>query len=229
MPAVYYGNSGWWVGSDSYATTPTTRAISSNSIWCSPTITTTATTSSTAQYFNWIIDNNSATTASTTTTWYPMTGDNGAMWYEPIVQRPAQIERPRRRQIERPPEAEIVQGQRALAQQRVNVMTAARRENAANVAERLLLEHLTEEQRQTYRRNGWFVVHGGKSKRQYRIRKNPSMIANVDVLECDMVVHRLCGHCRLDQVPMGDNLLAQKVMLEIAEDDFLRIANRHAS
>ena len=168
-----------------------------------------------------------AATTTASTTWYPMTGDNNSVWYEPIVQRPAQIERPRRRQIERPPETEMRERHRRLAQQRVGDMTAARRENAAALAERLLLEHLTEEQRQTYRRNGWFVVQGGKSKRQYRIRKTPSMIANVDVLERDQVVHRLCGHCRVDQVPLADNLLAQKVMLEIAEDDFLRIANRH--
>lgn len=101
-------------------------------------------------------------------------------------------------------------------------------EAASQRAEQLLLSHLTPEQRRTFEQNKWFVVEGGKSKRKYRIRNSGSLVANIDVLDGDKVAHRLCGHVNSRaSVPLADHLLAQKVMLELAEDDFLRLANRH--
>lgn len=102
------------------------------------------------------------------------------------------------------------------------------REAAKLRARELLFEYLTPQQRETFDHNGWFVVQGGKSKTQYRIRAVESMVANVDVLlHGGRVKHRLCAHIRVGTVPLGDQLLAQKVMIELAEDDFLRVANRH--
>lgn len=108
----------------------------------------------------------------------------------------------------------------------------AERDAARQRANDLLLQHLTPEQRETFVANGWFVVEGGKTKTRYRIRAVESMVANVDVLDNDLfrtdkVLHRLCGHVPTHKVPLGDQLLAQKMMLEFAENDFLRIANRH--
>lgn len=103
-------------------------------------------------------------------------------------------------------------------------------EQAKSVARELLLEHLTPAQRETFEANGWFVVEGGRSKTQYRIRAAENMVANVDALNrSGGVQHRLCAHVPLGKVPLGDQLLAQKIMLELAEDDFLRTANRHAA
>lgn len=112
-------------------------------------------------------------------------------------------------------------------------------------AKELLLEHLTEAQRETFTKNNWFVVEGGKTKTRYKIHAEPHMIGNIEVLETvftidkkrkgdgvdknERVKHRLCGHCDLAKIPLGDQLLAQKMMLEFAEDDFLAIANRHAA
>lgn len=105
-----------------------------------------------------------------------------------------------------------------------------RRTIADNRANQLLLDHLTPQQQETLKKNGWFIVEGGRSKRQYRIRKD-TLVANVDALDPTTklirVTHRLCGHVPHGQIPMGDHLLAQKMMLEFAEDDFLRIANQH--
>jgi hypothetical protein len=94
-------------------------------------------------------------------------------------------------------------------------------------ARRLLLSHLTQDQRRTFVENGWFIVEGGKSKQRYRIR-DKNYAGNIDVLDGDRVAHRLCCHASAD-LPVADHLLAQKIMLEIAEDDFLRMANRHAA
>lgn len=101
----------------------------------------------------------------------------------------------------------------------------------------LLLAHLSPAQRETFERNKWFVVEGGKSKQRYRIRDAGHMVANIDVLALEklpeppfhkeVVKHRLCGHCDLSAVPLFDQLLAQKMMLEFDEERFLSLANRH--
>lgn len=97
-------------------------------------------------------------------------------------------------------------------------------------ARSLLIEHLTPAQRDSFDALGWFIVEGGKSKTRYRIRAVEHMAANVDVLNSKGGrTHRLCAHIQLGAVPLGDQLLAQKIMLELAEDDFLRTANRHAA
>lgn len=96
-------------------------------------------------------------------------------------------------------------------------------------ARALLLTQLTDEQRETFEKNGWFVVEGGKSGRKYRVAANDNCAANIYVLDGERVTHRLCGHCDLKKVPLADHLLAQKLMLESAEEEFLRIANRHAA
>jgi hypothetical protein len=56
-----------------------------------------------------------------------------------------------------------------------------RRQAASDRANQLLLDHLTPAQRDTYTKNGWFIVQGGRSKTKYRIRSG-SLVANVDVL-----------------------------------------------
>jgi hypothetical protein len=120
--------------------------------------------------------------------------------------------------------------QRVVAEQARKVKEEqAQRELAKKRAEDFLIEHLTPLQRETLKKNGWFVVEGGKSKQQYRIRGNSGMVANIDVLPKDRnsPIHRLCGHIPIHKVPMSDQLLAQKMMLEFAEEDFLRISNRH--
>lgn len=103
------------------------------------------------------------------------------------------------------------------------------KKEAAQKAEELLLEHLNESQRKTYRENKWFIVEGGKSGHKYRINVNGTLVANIDVLENNRneSPHRICCHARLDACPLGDQLLAQKLMLELDEDAFLRMANRH--
>jgi hypothetical protein len=100
------------------------------------------------------------------------------------------------------------------------------RVNASDRARTFLLSHLTPQQKETFEKNNWFVVEGGRTKTKYRINCNTASI-NIEVLnENNKKIHRLCAHP--NRVPLGDQLLAQKLMLENAEDDFLRVANRHA-
>lgn len=101
------------------------------------------------------------------------------------------------------------------------------REEATARAQALLLAHLTPAQRRTFEKNNWFVVHGGKTDTKYRIRGG-SYAGNIDVYQGDRVSHRLCCHCS-SHIPLGDQLLAQKLCLQYDEEAFVRMANRHAA
>jgi hypothetical protein len=101
---------------------------------------------------------------------------------------------------------------------------ARNRETADRRARDLLFDHLTEAQRETIAKHGWFLVEGGKSKKKYRI--DIAMVAgNIAELERERVTHRLC--CHLEHViPTHDHFLAQKLALEFDEERFLLTANR---
>jgi hypothetical protein len=115
-----------------------------------------------------------------------------------------------------------IQRQQAAAEQQVQAAVAARER-----AKALLLEHLTQEQRETFERNGWFVVEGGKSKTQYRINPN-AHAGNVTQLKKDKAEWSYCGHIDY-RYPAYDNALAQKLLLEADEKAFLKVANRRAA
>jgi hypothetical protein len=88
----------------------------------------------------------------------------------------------------------------------------------------LLLAHLTSEQRHTFEQNKWFIVEGGRTKRKYKVHAQGSLNANVEVIGEN---HRLCAHCDHYLMPHNDHVLMQKIMLELDEDNFLMVANRH--
>jgi hypothetical protein len=100
-------------------------------------------------------------------------------------------------------------------------------ETARARAHALLLSHLTPAQRQTFEINKWFIVEGGRSKAKYRIRGH-ACAGNVELLDGERVTHRLCCHCG-PTIPLGDQLLTQKLMLELDEEEFLKLANRYAA
>ena len=93
---------------------------------------------------------------------------------------------------------------------------------ARKKAEALLKANLNKAQRKQFKKDKYFTVYGGKTKRRYHIREGT--ISNIT--ECDengILKRRLCAH-PLD-VPVHDTMLAQKLMLEHDEETFLRVAN----
>lgn len=100
---------------------------------------------------------------------------------------------------------------------------------AAARARDLLLSYLSDDQRRTFEEHGWFIVLGGRSGRRYRI-SGRSYAGNVALLhhDNDNVEASFCGHCDAS-IPLGDQLLAQKVMLEIDEPAYIALANRRAA
>ena len=121
------------------------------------------------------------------------------------------------------------QRRQALEQEQRHALQHRKKE-VQERAKKLLLMHLSEDQRRELHEHGWFIVRGGNSGQEYRIMaKNDNFAGNVYVLgEGRRVTHRLCAHCSND-IPFGDQILAQKVMLESCESEFLRIANKSAA
>lgn len=90
-------------------------------------------------------------------------------------------------------------------------------------AEELFHEHLTEPQRKEVKEKRHFHIVSEKGKR-YRIHID-SGSGNVSELGDDgKVAQRYCAHPR--GVPKFDQILAQKLALEVCEHEFLRVANR---
>ena len=97
------------------------------------------------------------------------------------------------------------------------------RRPASQRAHALLLECLTPAQRRDFERTRGFVVQGA-SGRLYRI--GFGTVANIEVLgERGEVAYRLCA--RPDDLPTAAVMLAQKLMLETREAEFLALAARH--
>src|SRR5258706_2940784 len=120
---------------------------------------------------------------------------------------------------------------RAEAAERVRVIAEQIERERQVIRERareLLISHLTTEQRKTFEKNKWFVVVGGKTKTEYRIRTDYGIAGNIDVMAKGKKVASLCCHCRSD-IPNEDQFLAQKIALMWDEDAFLKTANRRAA
>lgn len=92
-------------------------------------------------------------------------------------------------------------------------------------AEALLQMLLDGEQQKQFTKDRTFEVIGSQSKRRYRIRHG--IHGNVRLL--DEAGKEIASFCAQPHgVPDADAVLAQKLMLETAEDDFLKVANRRA-
>ncbi len=111
-----------------------------------------------------------------------------------------------------------------------------RRDPDPKAAERgiaLLKENLTEDQRKTYERYGYFEVTGGRTGNRYRIQHG----CQQNVYRLDQQGHARPGNglCFYPYDPekgsgqplvAGDCMLAQKITLEIAEDEALKVGIR---
>ena len=88
----------------------------------------------------------------------------------------------------------------------------------------LLLENLSPTQRQELLRYGHFHVIGGKTKRRYRISKGRQL----NVHQLDDHNRRVCIWCfyPAGNLVEGDVMLAQKLALELFEEEALSAANR---
>jgi len=104
---------------------------------------------------------------------------------------------------------------------RDNARSRRFREAAEHRAENLLRSMLNAEQRDELERHGHFHVRAAQG-RVYRVERG--FQGNVKLIEGNHATKRYCIHAD-SRLPHADQMLAQKLMLENAEHDFLRIAN----
>ena len=88
---------------------------------------------------------------------------------------------------------------------------------------RLLIENLSQAQRDQYERWGYFEVTGGETGKRYRIRKSYQM----NVEELGNNGRRMSLLCFMPKggLLLADVMLAQKLALELLESETLAIAN----
>lgn len=177
----------------------------SSVIWGSWNDTYTVSTSSGTANNIWVAWNSTATTATPSMITYQTLTDTWAVWVG---------ERERSRE-----EIEAEAERERLAAEEYRTLAA----DAEARAEALLKQNLSERQAAEYAKDQTFTVISKNGKRTYRVRKGWSH--NVEVIENDKKIATLCAH-PVERVPEFDNMLTQKLMLEHAEEDFLKVANR---
>lgn len=97
---------------------------------------------------------------------------------------------------------------------------------AKTQAEKLLKSLLTPAQRTHLDDVSSFLVKS-ESERMFRVRRG-STVEELD--EEDKVIARYCIHASWrDALPVADTMLTQKLMLEMNEAEFMKIANRSAA
>lgn len=117
-------------------------------------------------------------------------------------------------------------------QQQVHQNRERARDEAFKRALGLFVSCLTDEERTDYEKKGCIHVRGSRGRR-YRIHcrgmgietRDEFGLGNVDVLDGGQVSGRLCAHP--NGIPEPDMWLAQKLILEHDEDEFVRTANVH--
>lgn len=127
------------------------------------------------------------------------------------------------------PRADLVRKQRSRS-------ADLRRKVAGRRAENLLLENLTAEQREEWAAGRAFTVLTAGGKRAYKI--SYGLAGNVRLVRADeapigkrglplQVGARFCAHVYHPEglIPNEDNVLAQKLLIESNEEEFLAMAN----
>src|SRR5262245_28383369 len=158
----------WYSTSNS---TSTTTATTANCIWF---------TSSTGTTTNWT---NSTASTTYSDNWHHYAVVDGTVWVDGQVDdyqsTPVQFTPFVR--VSETLEERRVRRRRELAEKRLRL-------NSKQRAQRLLLNHLTDEQRKSVEEKGWFVVVGGKSGTRYRIKAaNDNLAGNIQVLNGETV------------------------------------------
>lgn len=130
-----------------------------------------------------------------------------------------------------PPIPPMTEEEQALAAERRRVAAIeneARLAAAAAAREKarlLLVDCLEENQREEFERDGYFHVETRDGTRRYRLRPGgqPQRVMGEDGRRWSYCIHPSGGF------PSEDVVLAQKLLLETNEEEFLRIANASAA
>lgn len=196
------------------ATTYTTGGL----VWTVWASTSASTCDTSSTWSHWCDTASTSSCGTTATVWHSWTCDTSATpvrYYAPPAQR-----------LQTPEERAKADADRLAREEAYRLAEAerAKKQREADArAEELLRRHLTLRQRRAYRRDRAFTVRA-RDGTSYRIKHG--WAGNVEELNrAGRPVARLCIHPR-ESVPVADNLLAQKFMLETDPEAFRKIANR---
>lgn len=189
-----------------------------------------STTSSTAPNMVWF-GSNAAT--GTSTCWIDGNGDCYVVDHQQYVALAQARAAQHAQRLQEEAEQQAERTRRRLEREaiyRASQPTDDERRAALVRSRELLLSHLTPAQRETFEKNNWFVVQGGKTRTRYRIWTT-GYTHNIETLRGhdDVVTYRLCGHLRDSRMPLYDHHVAQKISLEYDEEAFVRLCNRSAA
>lgn len=200
----------------------TSDATTTWKYWCDTSTATASTTIDTWAYWNQgYITNSSAyymtatTTATSDTVWAYWNGSNWS--YDRQQARPnAMTAEETAAHLRQQQELRERQAAAAAEATRLTAEIEAR-------AEALLKANLDAQQAAEFEKERAFTVISKDGQRRYRVRKGWQH--NVERIDAaGKKLHTLCAH-PTDSVPHYDNMLAQKLLLEHAEDEFLKMAN----
>ena len=192
--------------------------------WCSNSDTT-GTSSSLANdniWFEWTTGTGTSTTISfdtadrvgSNTVWYAWNTSDGL-----TIARPTATRTPE----EQTRHAEAMQ-LAAIAEVKRQKKVQEERAAAEKRAQKLLLSNLNHQQKQDWLNAKFFVVKA-KSGRTFKVTNKQ----HSNVIEIDGAGNSIVAWCAGPSggVPVQDQFLAQKYMLECNEDAFFQVANRH--
>jgi hypothetical protein len=142
---------------------------------------------------------------------------NRVQTIRPRLETPVEAER--RAQVT----AQLVAQQRGEEERwkKVQAEEAAKRKIAEDRAKVLLMECLSDPQRETLEKHGWFDVKIPDG-RMFRIHKGYQH--NVRRLDGGKEREDYCAHIDL-KIPVYDNMLAQKLTLQHNPEEFFKLAN----
>jgi len=197
-------------------------ASTTSTVWnyWNTNITTTTSGTTSSVWYTWVSP--SVTTSTTASTWNGWIRTAGVH----LPAAPALVHLPAAPALVLTPEQIESERVRHEEQDRRWKAETAARKAAHDKAQELLMVHLTEAQKDAIKAKNFFIVEGGKSKEKYRIWTTKGIHGNIEKLDkAGKAVANLCVQLKETLCPNGDHFLAQKLMLELAEDDILKVAN----
>lgn len=153
----------------------------------------------------------SATTITSSVTWNSWNSNTVTIYPNMVLGGLTETEEQRRSRLN-------LQSQYAKEQK-----AAERLRNRAKLrAKKLLVDHLNPQQREDYEKRGFFHLYTNKG-RKYRIHQGTHGNVRLVDVTTDEELGRYCS--QPSGVPDEDAMLAQKLYLEIDEDEFIARAN----
>lgn len=181
--------------------------------WVTWNETASTTTNLTVVWDHWIGTTSTATTTTTTTIWTGWTSGTGDTLSRPVVVA--------HRRAQTPEELEVLRQRQQEYEDRIR-REREEKDAADKRAEELLVEHLNGRQRRQYRKDKSFTMVGRDGNRYRVTRAWGGHVLRIS--KGGKPLERWCVHPDRT-VPLPDNQLIAKLMLETNPEEYRRIAN----